>query len=137
MGNLKSKANAVLDQAKTLFGEKASALAKQPEKLKELLKNVGKKIAEFSHDPKVQKLVEPISVLVRMVKAHFAGAHKISGGTLGLIILGLVYFISPIDIIPDFLGFFGFADDLSVILAIFARVKDEVEEFLDWERTSL
>lgn len=136
MSNFKTKTTAVLGQAKTLFGEKANALAKQPEKLKELLNNVGKKIGKFSHDPRVQKLVEPISIFIRMVKAHFNGSHKVSGGTLGLITLGLVYFISPVDIIPDFLGFFGYADDLSVILAIFARLKDEVEEFLHWERTS-
>ena len=136
MSDFKSKANVVLDQAKTLFGEKADALAKQPEKLKQVLGKVAEKIRDLSHNPKVQKLIEPISIFIRMIKAHFNGSHKVSGGTLGLIVLGLVYFISPVDIIPDFLGFFGYADDLSVILAIFARLKDEVEEFLDWERTS-
>ncbi|WP_373400804.1 DUF1232 domain-containing protein [Algoriphagus halophilus] len=39
------------------------------------------------------------------------------------------------DLVPDFLGFFGFADDLSVVLAIYAKVKDEIEEFLEYERT--
>jgi uncharacterized membrane protein YkvA (DUF1232 family) len=72
-----------------------------------------------------------------MLKAHFSGVKKLSSSTLGLVVLALVYFLSPIDIIPDFLGVFGFADDLSVILAVFAKLKDEVEEFLDWERTQL
>ncbi len=59
------------------------------------------------------------------------------GDTLGLVLLALFYFVSPIDIIPDFLGFFGFADDLSVVLAVYAKLKDEISEFLDWERTQV
>ncbi|WMY91165.1 YkvA family protein [Snodgrassella communis] len=36
-----------------------------------------------------------------------------------MLILGaLVYFISPIDLIPDFLGPFGFTDDIAVITMV-------------------
>jgi uncharacterized membrane protein YkvA (DUF1232 family) len=125
----------LLEKAKSLFGKQVEALARQEEKARELLDNVGKKINQVGQNEYVQRLIEPISVFIRMIKAHFNGSHKLSVSTLGLIILGLVYFVSPIDIIPDFLGFFGFADDFSVILAIYAKVKEEVGDFLDWERT--
>lgn len=136
MGSLKSKGTEILDKAKELFGKQAEIIASQPKKLRALLDQVGQKIGKLARDPRVQKLTMPVAVFTRMIKAHFSGDHPISSGTLGFIVLGLLYFISPIDIIPDFLGVFGFADDASVILAIFARLKDEVEEFLDWERTS-
>jgi uncharacterized membrane protein YkvA (DUF1232 family) len=42
--------------------------------------------------------------------------------------------VAPLDIIPDFLPVLGFADDLSVLIAIFNSVKHEVEAFLDWEK---
>jgi uncharacterized membrane protein YkvA (DUF1232 family) len=125
----------LIEKAKSLFGKQVEALSKQEEKVRELLGNVGKKISQVGQNQYVQRLIEPVSVFIRMVKSHFNGGHKLSGSTLGLIILGLVYFVSPIDIIPDFLGFFGFADDFSVILAIYAKVKEEVGDFLDWERT--
>ncbi|HAZ25874.1 MAG TPA: hypothetical protein DCY95_15875, partial [Algoriphagus sp.] len=89
------------------------------------------------NNTRIQKLIEPVSVFIRMIKAHFAGTHKLSGTTLGLLLLALVYFLSPFDLIPDFLGIFGFADDLSVILAVYTKVKDEIEQFLDWERTQI
>lgn len=133
--SLKDKANDTLARAKVLFGKQAENLAHQEEKVRELLAGVKNKLVEAGGNSRVKKLVEPITVFIRMIKAHFSGAHKLSMGTLGLLLLGLVYFISPIDMIPDFLGFFGFADDLSVILAIYAKLKDEVSEFLDWERT--
>lgn len=135
MATLKSKATEVLDQAKRLFGKQVDALIRQEEKVKDLLSQTGKKISKFGADSKIKKLVEPVGVFIRMIKAHFSGTHKLAGSTLGLLLLGLIYFISPFDIVPDFLGFFGFADDLSVILAIYAKIKDEIEEFLDWERT--
>jgi uncharacterized membrane protein YkvA (DUF1232 family) len=125
----------LIEKAKSLFGKQVEALSRQEEKVRELLVNVGKKINQAGQNQYVKRLIEPVSVFIRMVKSHLNGGHKLSGSTLGLIILGLVYFVSPIDIIPDFLGFFGFADDFSVILAIYAKVKEEVGDFLDWERT--
>jgi uncharacterized membrane protein YkvA (DUF1232 family) len=125
----------LLEKAKLLFGKQVEALSRQEEKVRELLGNVGNKISQVGKNQYVNKLIEPISVFIRMIKFHFSGRYKLSGGTLGLILLGLVYFVSPVDIIPDFLGFFGFADDFSVILAIYAKVKEEVGDFLDWERT--
>jgi uncharacterized membrane protein YkvA (DUF1232 family) len=132
---MKNRPAKLLEKAKSLFGKQVEVLARQEEKVRELLGNVGKKINQVGQNKYVQRLIEPISVFIRMIKAHFNGSHKLSVSTLGLIILGLVYFVSPIDIIPDFLGFFGFADDFSVILAIYAKVKEEVGDFLDWERT--
>ena len=135
MSSFQSITSATIDNAKALFGKKVDALGKQKEKVTELIAGVGSKISRVGDNPRVKKLIEPVSVFIRMIKAHFSGAHKMTNSTLGLVLLALVYFVSPIDIIPDFLGFFGFADDLSVVLAIYAKVKDEIEDFLDWERT--
>lgn len=137
MSSFTSKTSATIDNAKALFGKQVDALGKQKEKVTELIAGVGNKILRFGDNPRVKKLIEPVSVFVRMIKAHFNGAHKMTNSTLGLVLLALVYFVSPIDIIPDFLGFFGFADDLSVVLAIYAKVKDEIDGFLDWERTQI
>lgn len=125
----------MLEKAKSLFGRQVQVLASQELKVRELLSNVGKKIAKVGENPKVKMVIEPISIFIRMVKAHFSGTHKLSGSTLGLLLLALIYFLSPIDFIPDFLGFMGFADDISVILAVYAKVKNEVEGFLEWEKS--
>ncbi len=137
MGKLKIKANQTLEKAKELFGRQVELLSQQEAKVRELLCNVGNKLARIGDSPQVKKIIEPVSIFVRMMKAHFNGTHKLSGSTVGLILLALVYFLSPIDIIPDFLGVIGFVDDLSVILAVYAKVKDEVAEFMDWERTQV
>lgn len=135
MATFTSKTTEILDKAKALFGRQAQAIIHQEKKVVELVQNVGKKLTKFAHHPRVKLVTEPVGIFIRMIKAHFAGTHKISIGTLGMIVLALVYFLSPLDLVPDFLGVFGFADDISVILAVYAKVKDEVEQFLKWERT--
>ena len=137
MTTFTSKTTEVLDKAKALFGKQVQAILRQENKAVELIQNVGKKLGKLADHPKVKLITEPISIFIRMIKAHFTGGHKISVSTLGMIVLALVYFLSPIDLVPDFLGFFGFADDISVVLAVYAKVKDEVERFLDWERTHI
>lgn len=135
MTTFASKTSTIVEKAKALFGKQVDMIVRQEQKVVELLRNVGKKLSNLAHNPKVQKLTTPIQIFIRMIKAHFNGQHKIEFSTLGLIVLAMVYFISPIDLIPDFLGVIGFADDLSVVLAVYAKVKDEVDRFLEWERT--
>ncbi|MCE7054470.1 DUF1232 domain-containing protein [Algoriphagus sp. AGSA1] len=137
MSSFKSKTYATIDNAKTLFGKQVDMLIKQKDKVTELIAGVGNKIARAGDNTRVKKLIEPVSVFIRMIKAHFNGTHKLTNSTLGLVLLALVYFVSPLDIIPDFLGVIGFADDLSVVLAVYAKVKDEIDVFLDWERTQV
>jgi uncharacterized membrane protein YkvA (DUF1232 family) len=135
MTTFTDKSTEIIARAKALFGKQVDALIRQEHKVMELIQNVGKKLAKVAEHPKVKAILEPVSVFIRMIKAHFKGQHQISVSTLGMILLALVYFLSPIDLVPDFLGFFGFADDITVVLAVYAKLKDEVEEFLEWERT--
>lgn len=135
MESYTGKTTGIIDKAKGLFGKQVDMIVRQEQKVVELVQNVGKKLAKLAENPKVRTLTTPILIFIRMIKAHFSGEHKIAFGTLALMVLALVYFLSPIDLIPDFLGFFGFADDLSIVLAVYAKLKDEVDGFLDWEKS--
>jgi uncharacterized membrane protein YkvA (DUF1232 family) len=135
MASLREKAVDFFGKAKLLYLEKANDIAGEDSKLQKLLKNVGERLNAVSQNPKVQTALEPIMIFKRMIQAHRSGKFKVSSKTLGLIVLGLVYFVTPIDIIPDFMPILGFTDDLSVILAVFNSVKHEVEDFLNWEKT--
>jgi uncharacterized membrane protein YkvA (DUF1232 family) len=135
MASLREKTVDFFGKAKILYLEKANQIAGEDSKLQKLLKNVSDRLSQVSHHPKVQTALEPILIFKRMIQAHRSGKFKVSSKTLGLIVLGLVYFVTPIDIIPDFMPILGFTDDLSVILAVFNSVKHEVQDFLNWEKT--
>jgi uncharacterized membrane protein YkvA (DUF1232 family) len=135
MASLREKTVDFFGKAKLLYLDKANHIAGEDGKLQKLLKGVGDRLSQVSHHPNVRAALEPIMIFKRMIQAHRSGKFKISTKTLGLIVLGLVYFISPLDIIPDFIPLLGFTDDLSVVLAVFHSVKHEVDDFLLWEKT--
>ncbi len=48
-----------------------------------------------------------------------------------IVVGALIYFISPIDAIPDFAPFFGYLDDLGVITAVIAFMGKEISSYYD------
>lgn len=52
-----------------------------------------------------------------------------------MIIGSLLYFLMPLDLIPDFIPVTGFADDISIIFLVFNSINEDIEAFLDYERS--
>ncbi|MFT4833568.1 MAG: uncharacterized membrane protein YkvA (DUF1232 family) [Marinoscillum sp.] len=76
-----------------------------------------------------------ILVVVRMLKAHFNHEYKaFSTTTIFTLVFGLVYFITPIDLIPDFIPVLGFTDDISLLFMIFKNLALDISNFIDWEK---
>jgi uncharacterized membrane protein YkvA (DUF1232 family) len=48
-----------------------------------------------------------------------------------VVVAGLIYFISPIDVIPDFIPVVGYLDDLGVILAVIKFLGHELVPYYD------
>jgi len=79
---------------------------------------------------------EKIPILFRLIKQWKNGNFKLNASNKWMIILGLIYIISPIDLIPgDLLNIVGLTDDLAVIAIVFSRLNKEIENFLRWENT--
>ena len=73
-----------------------------------------------------------------MVRAHVTGAYRaFSPVSLLMFVFALVYFITPIDVLPDFIPALGFTDDLTVVLLILKRFSADVEKYRTWEQTNL
>jgi uncharacterized membrane protein YkvA (DUF1232 family) len=70
-----------------------------------------------------------------MIKAYFSGEYRIiPWSSILKIIAVLIYFISPIDVIPDFLPIIGLTDDLALTIWLFSSLKEDFENFEAWEQ---
>jgi uncharacterized membrane protein YkvA (DUF1232 family) len=72
-----------------------------------------------------------------MVGRALAGRYAgLSRPRLVMVVLGLVYLISPVDLVPEaLLNVFGLGDDAVVALWLVGWFVAETDRFLAWERT--
>ena len=118
--------------------DKTKNMVKDNERLKKLVLTVGEKLSKIgdgSSDSK--RFVAQLKLLIRMVRAHVNGAYRaFAPMTLIMFVFALVYFITPIDLIPDFVPALGFTDDIAVALMIMRRFSSDIEEYKHWEALS-
>ncbi|MEU7895450.1 YkvA family protein [Nonomuraea sp. NPDC049152] len=85
--------------------------------------------------PGVMTRVRAIPRLIGgVMRGEYAGMGK---GKLAMMALGLVYIVSPVDIVPDFLVLIGVADDFGVFLWLMASMLGESGRYVEWERRRL
>lgn len=74
----------------------------------------------------------------RLVKAYVTGSYRdVPWKSLLLMLAAIIYFINPIDLIPDIVPVLGFTDDFSVLFWIYDTVGKELDKFLTWEKSKL
>jgi len=79
-------------------------------------------------------LRENVMLLVRLLKAYVKGDYKtVPWKSLTRIIAVLLYFLSPIDVIPDILPIIGLTDDIALVVWLFNAIGDDLDAFREWE----
>lgn len=70
----------------------------------------------------------------RLIRAYANGSYRqISTQSLLMIVASVVYFVSPIDLIPDFILGFGLIDDATVLAWTIKACASDLASFLAWE----
>lgn len=80
---------------------------------------------------------EQVAVIARLLRAYASGEYRqLPWKTLMRIVAVMVYFVSPIDFLPDFLPIIGLTDDIALMLWLFSGIKDDIEKFKIWESSA-
>ncbi len=81
-----------------------------------------------------QKLFNQIKLALEMVKDFKARLYTdIPWRTIGLLSVALLYFLNPLDIIPDLLPILGLTDDAIAFAAIFKSVQADLKNYCNWK----
>lgn len=115
--------------------KKAEKIAKEPGKLKKLLQDAGEKLAKFDTENKTfTSLLTQLSVFMRMVRAYVNKEYPaLPWRSLVSIVAAILYFIMPLDLIPDYIPIAGFMDDMALLAWVYRSIESDVEDFLKWE----
>lgn len=77
---------------------------------------------------------EDLTGLIRMMKAWATRRYpRVPAKTILYVIGAVLYFMSPIDAIPDFIPVIGFLDDAFIITLVMRAIRGDVQAFRDWE----
>lgn len=78
---------------------------------------------------------ERFFVLGRLIKAYALGQYReIPWKTILLIVAAVIYFVNPLDLVPDLIPLTGLTDDFAVLLWVYNAVSNEIDKFLRWEK---
>ena len=116
---------------------KAKKIINDDEKLKKLIEDVLIKLKEISSDKKTSaKLNDSLRLFIRIINAYTSKEYTyVPWKTICLIVAGLIYFIYPVDLIPDFIPVSGLIDDIALIAWIYESIQDDIDNFLEWEKS--
>jgi uncharacterized membrane protein YkvA (DUF1232 family) len=89
------------------------------------------------HRTAIGRVFDDLMTFLRLLKARAKGRYRQTPWkSVALVIGAVLYFISPLDAIPDFIPLIGFADDAAVIALVMRAVRKDVEAFRAWEGAS-
>ncbi len=114
---------------------KAEEYLRNPQKSKRLLDDALRK------SKRVEKLRGPLAetwesfkALFRLMQAYVRREYtKVPWGSIVLATVAIIYFVSPIDLMPDWLPLAGFVDDAAVLAFVLRQVKTDLDAFVAWE----
>jgi uncharacterized membrane protein YkvA (DUF1232 family) len=117
---------------------KAARLTGKPGRIALLLSKLGARLAKVDwKSVSVATAKEKLSVFSRLASAYVSGNYRdISWKSLVVVLAAIIYFLNPIDLIPDFIPALGLTDDFSVLLWVYSTIGIEVDKFLTWERST-
>jgi uncharacterized membrane protein YkvA (DUF1232 family) len=117
--------------------QKASRILGKPGRLVLLLVTFVRKLNQTDFTKADGAVVkEKFFTLGRLLRAYARGEYReIPWKSLLLIVAAILYFINPIDIIPDLLPLVGLTDDFAVLFLVYRSIGDDIDKFLAWEKS--
>lgn len=114
------------------YNSKAKEYMNDKEKGEELLRKAHKKAK--ANEGKLEDVWEKLQLAIEMSRAWFNGSYrKVPIGSIATIIIAVLYLVSPIDMIPDFILGLGYLDDAAVLGFAFKQVASDLEKFKIWK----
>jgi uncharacterized membrane protein YkvA (DUF1232 family) len=90
---------------------------------------------KFKHVPeKLKKLVNQVKLLYELIRAYIDGSYReVPWVSIATAVAAVIYFLAPIDLIPDVIPGIGYIDDLLVIRFALSALGSDLKTFCDFK----
>ena len=111
---------------------KAEDYVNDPEKLNALIDKASRKAT--SKKGPLDGIWAQLTACFRLIRAYAKGTYRdIPWYSIVMIVASVIYFVMPIDLIPDFLVGFGLLDDAALLGWSVKTFSSDIDHFLEWE----
>ncbi|WP_375374077.1 YkvA family protein [Hymenobacter aerilatus] len=119
------------------FLGKAEEYLNKPLRIKQLLNDAYHKAREKNELGNLaHEAWETVQTLIRLVRSASSGEYTgLPTSSILAAVAVLIYFLSPIDVIPDFIPVIGLLDDVALIAWFTSTLKEQLDKFAEWEKT--
>lgn len=119
-----------------LFKDEATHYAKGDKDSRELSDKAEQKAKKKK--TLLRGVYEDVTLFIEALRAWKRGEYtNFPYRTIVLLIVGLLYFLSPVDLIPDFFIGLGLLDDAAVVAFIAKQVQKDLQPFRKWKNTQI
>ena len=114
---------------------RARALLKDPKAIKALAAQGADKLSSTAaRGGRFAAVRAELATMLALLQAWAQGDYRgVSGKALLAVAAAVVYFVAPLDAIPDFLLGLGYIDDVAVIGYVLKQLQSELEAFRAWQ----
>ena len=114
------------------FRKKAERATQEPGGVWSIAQRAAGKLGR--HRGRLGQLRADLPVLLRLARSWARKEYRaIPWKSIVSVVAALLYFVSPIDLIPDLIPFFGFIDDAAVVAFVLKSLQTDLAAFREWE----
>jgi uncharacterized membrane protein YkvA (DUF1232 family) len=113
------------------YKKKAEEYINDREKARNLLEQATKKAKKQGP---LDKIWDDIQLMFGLLGDWLSGTYKVSTGTILAILGAVIYFVTPIDAIADFIPVIGWMDDAAVFTLVINQIRAELDRYKEWKR---
>ncbi len=109
---------------------RAAEIVQSPDKLRAMVAEAREKASTAGGvTSPLSGVIEDLKTMFELLRAVARGSYRLRKETLILVAGAVLYFVIPIDVIPDFIPVAGFLDDAAVIAWVVKTCKTEIDLF--------
>ena len=109
----------------------AATILRDPQKAQDLVSKINSKLVNI---PYVGEYFTDVPTLCLLISDYVKGDYKqVPFAALVGIVVALVYFLTPVDMIPDTIPGAGHLDDAAVILFAVKAAHNDIADFKKWK----
>ncbi|MEJ1238823.1 DUF1232 domain-containing protein [Chryseolinea sp. T2] len=81
-----------------------------------------------------EQLKLQLFTLGRLARAYAVGEYReVPWRTMLVVLAAVIYFVNPLDLVPDMIPIAGLTDDFAVLVWVYNSLGTEIEKFQAWE----